>query len=424
MTQTNHSEVVSNERPGIFKDFAMKQLFKRLDGIPRGRLLVEDGSQIHAFGASNELAEIKASIIIHDQAAYSDIAFGGSIGSAEAYMAGKWTSPNLVDLIRLMSINIEFLNALDDSRFLVKRLAKKTFHWFNRNTESRSKENISAHYDLSNEFFALFLDPEMMYSSAVFETPLMDLDEAAVYKLDLVCRKLKLEPSDHLLEIGSGWGGMAIYAARHYGCRVTTTTISREQYQATCLKVEQASLSDRVTVLFEDYRNLEGSFDKIVSIEMIEAVGHEFYDKYFSMCSSLLNSDGLMLLQAITIPDQRYNDAIKSVDFIQRYIFPGGSLPSHGAIMTSVKQHTDMQMVDMHEIGGDYARTLSVWRERFMGRVKDVTAMGFDDQFVRMWNYYLSYCQGAFEERVIGTSQILLAKPDWRDTNIPANKNR
>jgi cyclopropane-fatty-acyl-phospholipid synthase len=417
MSQINHSEIANVETSGILDNFAVKQLFKRLKSMPRGRLLIEDGSQIHSFGEDSDIAEIKATIIIHDRTAYRDIAFGGSMGSAEAYMAGKWTSPNLVSLIRLMSINIDFLNTMDDSRFFPQRLLDKVFHWLNRNTESRSRENISAHYDLSNDFFALFLDPEMMYSSAIFQGPSMGLDDAAVFKLETICQKLELKSSDHLLEIGTGWGGMAIYAARTYGCRVTTTTISKEQYETACRKVDEEGLGDQVTVLFEDYRKLEGSFDKLVSIEMIEAVGHEFYKQYFSVCASLLKADGLMLLQAITIPDQRYDYALGSVDFIQRYIFPGGSLPSHSAIMSSVKKHTDMQMIGMQEIGEDYARTLSIWRERFLGRLEDVSAMGFDDFFVRMWNYYLCYCQGAFEERVIGTSQILLAKPHWRLSN-------
>lgn len=414
MSQLNHSEIVSAAPLGIVDNFAIRQLFKRLKSIPRGRLLIEDGSQTHVFGVDSDLAEIKAGITIHDRTAYRDIAFGGSMGSAEAYMAGKWSSPDLVALIRLMSINIDFLNTMDDSRFLPQRLIDKAFHWFNRNTESRSRANISAHYDLSNDFFSLFLDPEMMYSSAVFDGPEMGLDAAAVFKLETICQKLDLRASDHLLEIGTGWGGMAIYAARNYGCRVTTTTISKEQYETACRRVEEESLGDQITVLFEDYRNLEGSFDKLVSIEMIEAVGHEFYKQYFSVCASLLKGDGLMLLQAITIPDQRYDYALGSVDFIQRYIFPGGSLPSHSAIMSSVKKHTDMQMIGMQEIGEDYARTLSVWRERFLNRLDEVSAMGFDDFFIRMWNYYLCYCQGAFEERVIGTSQILLAKPNWK----------
>jgi len=235
-----------------------------------------------------------------------------------------------------------------------------------------------------------------------------------LYKLDLICRKLQLKPEDHLLEIGTGWGGLAIYAARNYGCRVTTTTISREQFQAARQRIRDEGLEDRIEVLFEDYRNLKGSFDKLVSIEMIEAVGHEYYQQYFGGCSRLLKDDGLMLLQAITIPDQRYQYAQKSVDFIQRYIFPGGSLPSHEAILSSLRKHTDLLMVGMQEIGEDYARTLEVWRERFLEKLEQVRELGFDDYFIRMWNYYLCYCQGGFEERIIGTSQILLAKPEWR----------
>jgi cyclopropane-fatty-acyl-phospholipid synthase len=255
-----------------------------------------------------------------------------------------------------------------------------------------------------------------MYSAAIFPRPNASLDEAALHKLEVICRKLELRPSDHLLEIGAGWGGMAIYAARHYGCRVTTTTISREQYDTATKRVQNEGLADKITVLFEDYRNLTGRYDKLVSVEMIEAVGHEFYKQYFSGCAALLKDDGLMLLQAITIPDQRYMHARKSVDFIQRYIFPGGSLPSHEAIITSVRSNTDMLMVGMQEIGEDYAKTLQIWRERFMARLDEVRALGFDDYFIRMWNYYLCYCQGGFEERVIGTTQILLAKPDWRKT--------
>jgi cyclopropane-fatty-acyl-phospholipid synthase len=329
-------------------------------------------------------------------------------------MLGKWSSPNLVDLVRLMAINIDFLNVVDDSKPLTHRLFDKAYHWFNRNTADRARENISAHYDLSNEFFSLFLDPEMMYSSAMFSRAEVGLDEAAVHKLDVICQKLDLQASDHLLEIGTGWGGMAIHAARNYGCRVTTTTISKEQYETARQRVKDAGLEDLVNVIFEDYRDLEGTYDKLVSIEMIEAVGHEFYKQYFGGCASLLKPDGLMLIQAITIPDQRYRYARSSVDFIQRYIFPGGSLPGHEVVMSSLRKHTDMQMVGMEEMGEDYAKTLAVWRQRFLSRLDEVKALGFDDVFIRMWDYYLCYCQGAFEERVIGTSQMLFARPGWR----------
>ena len=414
MTYTNQSNIAFNSEPGLLKNFARAQLGKRLSKIPRGILTIEDGPDLTSFGKKGAASDLSARIVIHDRSAYRDIAFGGSIGAAEAYMLGKWSSPNLVDLVRLMSVNIDFLNVMDDSKNLAQRMFDKAYHWLNRNTASKARQNISAHYDLSNEFFSLFLDPEMMYSSAMFHRETLCLDEAAVYKLDVICRKLELQSSDHLLEIGTGWGGMAIHAARKYGCRVTTTTISKEQYEAACQRVIEAGLGDRITVLFEDYRNLEGSYDKLVSIEMIEAVGHEFYREYFAGCASLLKPDGLMLIQAITIPDQRYRYALNSVDFIQRYIFPGGSLPGHEIVLKSVRKYTDMQMIGMEELGEDYAKTLEVWRQRFLSRLDEVKTLGFDDVFIRMWDYYLCYCQGGFEERVIGTSQILLAKPDWR----------
>jgi cyclopropane-fatty-acyl-phospholipid synthase len=414
MTTLNQSNIAINHQPGFLENFAQGQLEKRLCKIPRGILVIEDGSESKSFGIRESAADVYATIVIHDPSTYRDIAFGGSIGAAEAYMLGKWSSPNLVNLVRLMSINIDFLNAMDDSKPLVHRLFDKASHWFNRNTANKARQNISAHYDLSNEFFSLFLDPEMMYSSAMFPRAELGLDEAAAHKLDVICQKLDLQASDHLLEIGTGWGGMAIHAAKNYGCRVTTTTISKQQYETACQRVIEAGLEDRVTVLFEDYRDLEGSYDKLVSIEMLEAVGHEFYQQYFGGCASLLKPDGLMLIQAITIPDQRYRYARNSVDFIQRYIFPGGSLPGHEVVMSSIRKHTDMQMIGMEEMGEDYAKTLEIWRQRFLSRLDEVKALGFDDVFIRMWDYYLCYCQGAFEERVIGTAQILFARPEWR----------
>jgi cyclopropane-fatty-acyl-phospholipid synthase len=414
MNALSRSVVNTSANLGFFGNLAKSQLLKRLRALPRGYLVFEDGDETHEFGNPACASQVRAKIIIGDSSAYRDIAFGGSMGGAEAYMLGKWTTPNLLELVRLMCINIDFLNQLDGSTPLLQRAGDKLFHWLNRNTEKQARENISRHYDLSNDFFSLFLDPQMMYSAAIFERADTSLDEAAVHKLDVICRKLELQADDHLLEIGTGWGGLAVYAAKHYGCRVTTTTISREQYEIACRRVRDEGLEDRVTLLFEDYRKLEGSFDKLVSVEMIEAVGHQYYNQYFSLCSSLLKDDGLMLLQAITIPDQRYEYARRSVDFIQRYIFPGGSLPSHEVLISSVKKNTDMLMVGMQEIGEDYARTLSIWRERFLLRLDEVHALGFDEFFVRMWHYYLCYCQGGFEERIIGTAQILFAKPQWR----------
>jgi len=400
----------------LLEKFAQRQMLKHLQRIEYGSLVIEDAGEEYILGEHQRRPDLAARIVVHDCSAYRDFVFGGSIGGAEAYMLGKWSSPELTDVVRLFSANIDVLNDMDDRRILTQRLTDKIGHWLNRNSEKQARENISRHYDLSNAFFELFLDPEMMYSAAIYPRPDASLDEAALHKLDVICRKLELQPADHLLEIGTGWGGLAIHAAREYGCRVTTTTISRQQYEAARARVREAGLEDRVEVLFEDYRNLRGSFDKLVSVEMIEAVGHAYYRQYFSGCASLLKPHGLMLLQAITVPGQRYEYTQGSVDFIQKYIFPGGSLPSHEAILSTVTRHTDMVMVGMHEIGLDYANTLRDWRRRFLGKLEQVRALGFDDTFIRMWNYYLCYCQGGFEERIIGTAQILLAKPGWRPT--------
>ncbi|MDH5499845.1 MAG: cyclopropane-fatty-acyl-phospholipid synthase family protein, partial [Gammaproteobacteria bacterium] len=284
-----------------------------------------------------------------------------------------------------------------------------------------SRKNISAHYDLGNEFFSLWLDETMMYSSAVFERSDMTLQEASVAKLERICRKLQLSSEDHVLEIGTGWGGFAIHAASQYGCRVTTTTISREQFEHATRRVAEAGLQDRITLLLRDYRDLEGRYDKLVSIEMIEAVGHEFLDSYFEKCAALLKPDGMMLLQAITIADQRYESALKSVDFIQRYIFPGGFLPSVTAMLRSITHSSDMRLYHLEDIGSHYAKTLFSWRMAFFRQIKKIRDMGYPDSFLRMWEYYYCYCEGAFIERAIGNVQMLLVRPDCRrEPVVPA----
>nr|WP_254722180.1 cyclopropane-fatty-acyl-phospholipid synthase family protein [Gilvimarinus xylanilyticus] len=290
----------------------------------------------------------------------------------------------------------------------------KVFAWLRRNSKEGARRNISAHYDLGNEFFSLFLDKQLMYSSAIFPSETASLDEAAEYKLKVICDKLELTSEDHLLEIGTGWGGLAVYAAQHYGCRVTTTTISHEQYEHAQKAVKEAGLEDRITLLFDDYRDLQGSYDKLVSVEMIEAVGYEHYATYVKTCGKLLKRDGLMLIQAITITDQRYNMAKDSVDFIQRYIFPGGGLPSVSKLMELTQSHSSLNLVHFEDIGAHYAKTLKCWRERFWAQLHTVRAQGFDERFIRMWEYYLCYCEGGFAERSIGTGQFLLANPDYR----------
>jgi len=327
------------------QSIARAMLFKLLRGLGQGCLRIHEQGELFQFGQQADHSDLVADIYVHDAQLYSDVIFGGSVGAGEAYMSGFWSTPNLTQVTRLFVRNIDALDAMDSKQSFIGRFLLKMFHWFNRNTKEGSRNNISAHYDLGNDFFRLFLDNTMMYSAAIYPTPDASLAEASVYKLQRVCEKLQLTPEDHLLEIGTGWGGMAIYAAQHYGCRVTTTTISREQHDYALAKVAEAGLSDRITVLFDDYRDLRGQFSKLVSIEMIEAVGHEHYAQYFSTCSRLLAPNGLMLLQAITIADQRYDMARKTVDFIQRYIFPGGSLPSIAVISDFAKCKTDMNIL-------------------------------------------------------------------------------
>jgi len=408
---------------GWFNRLARKLVLSKLATLESGRLTVhekylEDDGQpsasaahIYQFGPNAQGANLDAHLEVLHPSVYGRVLTGGSIGAGEAYMEGAWTSPDLVKVIRVMVANMALLNQLDNRWSFASRWLLKLLHRMNTNSVSGSRKNIAAHYDLGNDFFGLFLDPSMLYSSAVFPRPDASLAEASEFKLAKICRKLKLQASDHLLEIGTGWGGMAVYAAKHYGCRVTTTTISREQYEYAKAWVEREGLQDRVTLLLKDYRDLEGQFDKLVSIEMIEAVGHEYYATFFSRCSRLLKPQGLMVMQAITIQDQRFHSYKNSVDFIQRYIFPGGCLPSNEVIARHIAQDTDMQIVGMDDITFDYAKTLSAWREHFMGKLDAVKAQGFDQRFINMWDYYFCYCEGGFLERAISTAQFVFAKP-------------
>lgn len=396
------------------QDLARHFLLKVLSRIRVGSITIYDGEDTHHFGNDDNPSEPHAEIVVHDRAAFGKVLTGGTIASGEAYIDGDWSSPDLTMVTRVFSANMAAMESMQSSQHWYTRLALRIAHTMNRNTHEGSKRNISAHYDLGNDFFKLFLDASMMYSSAIFDTSETGLEEAAAAKLDEICRQLELKADDHLLEIGTGWGGMAIHAATHYGCRVTTTTISREQYEYARARVSELGLEDRIEVLCEDYRALTGQYDKLVSIEMIEAVGHDFYSSYFNCCSKLLKADGKMVIQAITIADQRYERARRSVDYIKRYIFPGGCLPSLEVIAKHLAQDTDMQMVHLRDITLDYAKTLAAWRERFVGRLEDVRAMGFDDRFVRMWEFYLCYCEGGFRERIIGTVQLAFAKPAYR----------
>jgi cyclopropane-fatty-acyl-phospholipid synthase len=395
-------------------NLAKRALCQILERIEVGSLTIFDGDEVLRYGHPAGPGEPDAEVRVQNPMAYTSVVTGGSVGAGEAFMSGYWSSPELVEVTRFFSANMSALSAMDANKSWFKSLFLKLSHALKQNSLTGSRKNIAAHYDLGNEFFQLFLDPTMMYSAAVFPHQEATLQEASEHKLAEICSQLQLKPTDHLLEIGTGWGGMSIYAAQKYGCKVTTTTLSREQYDYTRERVKSEGLEGQITVLCDDYRDLEGRYDKLVSIEMIEAVGHRFYENYFSKCSSLLKPDGLMVIQAITIADQRYDSARNSVDFIQRYIFPGGCLPSLEIISHHVSSNTNMQIVHLRDITEHYADTLACWRERFTAELEQVNLQGYDEVFQRMWEYYLCYCEGGFRERIIGTVQLTFAKPAYR----------
>lgn len=405
-------QIFSNDTENMYRSMVISML-KKLKG---GRLAVfEEGSSVRVFGAITSPDDINASITVNSPDMWRMTVTRGSIGAGEAYMAGHWTSPDLTQVIRLLVRNRDIVNGMDGQQSLFARLALKAVHAMNRNTREGSQKNISAHYDLNNDFFQLFLDSSMMYSSAVFTHPAQSLDEAATYKLDVICQQLQLQAGDHLIEIGTGWGGMAIHAAKNYGCRVTTTTISRQQYDFAKERIEREGLSGQVTLLLQDYRELEGQYDKLVSIEMIEAVGAEFQQTYFETCDRLLKPGGRALIQAITISESIYEQYLDDTDFIRQYIFPGGCLPTIQRMRQLTRTHTGMELTAVSDITMDYALTLQHWRQRFLFNIQQVLALGFDLSFVRMWEFYLCYCEGGFLEGGgsrdgIGTHQLLFCK--------------
>jgi len=415
---TDISQKITSSQPRWIDQFARRGVMARFANIRHGQIRITDSAGETIFGQSNSHAELSVDIEVIDPRFYSDLAFGGTVAAGESYMQGYWTCSDLTALVRIMVRNRHVMEAVEGSLSRLKAPLLRMGHWLNRNTQIGSRRNIEAHYDLGNEMFELFLDPTMMYSSAYYPKPESTLEEASVAKLKRICDKLQLTSDDHVIEIGTGWGGFAIYAASHYGCKVTTTTISKEQHEMAASRVAAAGLEGKITLLMEDYRDLTGQYDKLVSIEMIEAVGHQYLDTYFAKCSSLLKPEGIMLIQAITIADQHYNNAINSVDFIQRFIFPGGFIPSVSAIADSVKQATDMRLFHLEDIGPHYASTLQHWRERFFDNIEQVKALGYSEQFIRMWEFYLCYSEGGFLERVLGDAHLVFIKPenriDWR----------
>jgi cyclopropane-fatty-acyl-phospholipid synthase len=393
------------------QNFARKQVLTRLSLLQIGQLTIIENGQQTVFGNDSKLA---TTVTVNDAHFYGEIAFGGSIGAGEAYMLGYWQADNLTNIIRIMAANQAVMDALEGGFQWASKPFLKALHWLNRNTADGSRKNIAAHYDLGNDFFKLWLDPSMMYSSAIFSPKDISLEAASYKKLQVICDKLDLKPTDHVVEIGTGWGGFAIYAASKYGCKVTTTTISKQQYDEAVLRVNAANLQDKITLLLNDYRDLTGQFDKLVSIEMIEAVGHQFYDVYFKKCASLLKPNGMALIQAITITDQRFDSAKNSVDFIQRYIFPGSNIPSVTAMLNSITKVSDLKLYDLEDIGPHYATTLAAWRDNFFQHIQQVRQLGYSEEFIKMWEFYLCYCEGGFAERALGDCHLLLVKPDNR----------
>ncbi|HCK41206.1 MAG TPA: SAM-dependent methyltransferase [Planctomycetaceae bacterium] len=383
---------------------------QKLSRIESGQLTIVDRSGARELGHVGDL-DLTGTITVHDPRFYYYLILGGSLGAAEAYIRGYWDSLDLTAVMRVLACNANVLSRVEKGIPQMLQPLGSLVYRLHSNSRAGSQRNIAAHYDLSNDFFSLMLDPTMTYSSGIYPSPNSSLEEASTEKYDRICRKLNLCPTDHVLEIGTGWGGFAEHAVRHYGCRVTTTTISEQQHSYAAKRFAEAPLNDRITLLKKDYRDLSGKYDKLVSVEMIEAVGEKFLPGFFAKCSALLRPEGMMLLQAITIPDHRYDHYRKSLDFIQHYIFPGGFLPSMGKITSCLQQSTDLTFFQAEDFGPHYARTLKAWRNNFWNQINNVRSLGFDNRFIRTWHYYLSFCEAGFLERQIGVSQVLLTKP-------------
>jgi len=400
------------EKNSFYQGIVLKVLSK----MDKGRLyLTLPGGQQITFG--NGEGSISANIVVNNSEFYKRIILFGDIGFGEAFVDGLWDSDDVTKVIKWVLLNID--NAPGVSGSSIQTVSLNLLKWLNKlshfkraNTVDGSKKNIAEHYDLNNDFFASFLDPTMTYSSAYFYKDGLSLEEAQLAKYERLCMQLHLRPGDHVLEIGSGWGGNAIYMAKKYGCKVTSLTISEEQHKMAVDRVAAAGLSDQVQILLKDYRLMEGVFDKIVSVEMLEAVGFSYLDVYFKKCHDLLKKNGILALQVITSPDSRYDSLRKGVDWIQKHIFPGSLLPSVAAINGAVNRTGDLSMVDLKDIGLDYAKTLKLWFDAFNANLPTVKSLGFDDRFIRKWNYYLCYCEAAFAMRNISVMQLVYARPN------------
>jgi cyclopropane-fatty-acyl-phospholipid synthase len=388
---------------------ARRAVHARLRGLDGAALTLVEAGRAERFG--DPASGLAATVRVHDPSLHAALLLRGSLGGAEAYVDGRWDADDLVAVVRVLARNRHLLEGLEGG--LAPRLARAALlplHWARRNTRRGSRRNIAAHYDLGNEFFALFLDPTLTYSCGIFESPEATLEEASLAKYERAGRWLELGPADHVLEIGSGWGGFAIHAASRFGCRVTTTTLSRQQYELARERVAAAGLAERVEVRLEDYRELTGRFDKLVSIEMIEAVGHAQLPAFFGACHERLRPGGAMFLQAITNPERDYAESLRNVDFVKRYVFPGGQLVSIGAICDAAARSGTLQPVRVEDVTPHYAETIRHWRARMAANRERMRALGLDERFLRLWDFYLAYCEGGFRERAIHTIQMRLER--------------
>ena len=416
--QVDHlADAVKTPKKSTFLTSIFKSgLQKKFKNLETGHISVNDGDETFTFGDSN--SDEKVSVDIHSQEFYVMTGSGGALGIAEAYVAGYWSSDDVVKLFQIIIRNRDILLSLEKGFAKLVKPINKMIHRGRQNTLKGSKENILAHYDLSNDFYKLWLDPSMTYSCAFFNNDSVTLEEASIEKLDRICRKLDLSEDDSVLEIGTGWGSFSIHAAKNYGCKVTTTTISDAQFDYARSRIKDEGLESKITLINKDYRDLDGKYDKIVSIEMIEAVGYEYIPDYFSKLSSLLNNNGLVALQGITYNDQNFEVYKDSVDFIKKYIFPGSCLISIAQIIDVIKKDTDLAMVDMEDITKHYAVTLNRWRKNFMDVIPKVKEMGYSQAFINMWEFYFLYCEAGFSERNIGDVQMIFAKSGSRNINI------
>lgn len=400
---------------GWFANVYKKLVTKAFSSIETGQIVLDDNNERTVFGDAS--SDLKVTITVNDKAMYKAFALSGSVGAGESYILGQWSCDNLTRFIEIFAINEKQLDKFEKKFAFFSNIAHRFNHVKNKNSESGSKKNIVAHYDLGNDLYESFLSKEMLYSSAVYPKKDSTLEEAQQFKLKRICEQVELQQGDSVIEIGTGWGAFAIYAATHYDCHVTTTTISDEQHDYVAEKVKELGLDNKITLLKLDYRLLKGKYDKLVSIEMIEAVGHDYLPSFFTQCGELLKDNGAMLIQAITIGDQRYQHYLKNSDFIQQYIFPGGCLPSLNEMSEQIKNNTDMVIHTINDIGAHYARTLADWRSRFIESWPDLDRSKFDERFYRLWLFYFAYCEGAFRTRATSTVHLMARKPRFVSDN-------